>query len=90
MFCTQQHAHALEILSPFIKPGENVLDVGSGSGYLTSCFARMKMQGENEETGKGVVVGIDHEAGLIQLAKNNIEQDDPQLLQDRHIILVSK
>ncbi|XP_026463822.1 protein-L-isoaspartate(D-aspartate) O-methyltransferase-like [Ctenocephalides felis] len=83
------HAHALEILSPFIKAGENVLDVGSGSGYLTSCFARMKMQDETEQSAKGVVVGIDHEPGLTEMARQNIEQDDPSLLTDRHIILVT-
>lgn len=45
-FCTldvlsQQHAHALEVLSDKLIEGASALDVGSGSGYLTACFARM-------------------------------------------------
>ena len=35
------HAYALEHLEPFIRPGSHVLDVGSGSGYLTACMAEM-------------------------------------------------
>lgn len=36
-----QHAHALELLSVKLTEGASALDVGSGSGYLTACFARM-------------------------------------------------
>lgn len=36
-----QHAHALELLSAKLMEGATALDVGSGSGYLTACFARM-------------------------------------------------
>lgn len=36
-----QHAHALEVLSDKLTDGATALDVGSGSGYLTACFARM-------------------------------------------------
>ncbi len=35
------HAYALESLSDFLGPGMKALDVGSGSGYLTACMARM-------------------------------------------------
>lgn len=34
------HAFALELLEGHLKQGARVLDVGSGSGYLTACFAR--------------------------------------------------
>ena len=33
------HAYALEALVDHIKEGSRVLDVGSGTGYLTACFA---------------------------------------------------
>ena len=36
-----QHAHALEVLSDKLVQGASALDVGSGSGYLTACLARM-------------------------------------------------
>ena len=32
------HAMALEYMYPNLKPGAIVLDVGSGSGYLTACM----------------------------------------------------
>ena len=35
------HAHALEILHDKLIPGARVLDVGSGTGYLTACFWTM-------------------------------------------------
>ena len=35
------HAYALEILHEKLKEGAKVLDVGSGTGYLTACFAVM-------------------------------------------------
>ena len=36
-----QHAHALELLSEMMQEGAHVLDVGSGSGYLTACMAML-------------------------------------------------
>jgi len=36
-----QHAHALELLSEMMHEGSHVLDVGSGSGYLTACMAML-------------------------------------------------
>lgn len=35
------HAYALETLASHLQPGSKVLDVGSGSGYLTACMAVM-------------------------------------------------
>ena len=47
------HAFALEHLEDVLKQGNKVLDVGSGSGYLSTCFAYL--------VGKsGQVIGIDH------------------------------
>ena len=40
-FFTFQHAYALELLKDHLKDGMKALDVGSGSGYLTVCFALM-------------------------------------------------
>lgn len=41
MIISSQHAHALELLKEQLAPGKKALDVGSGSGYLTACFALM-------------------------------------------------
>lgn len=35
------HAYALEVLSEKLVAGAKVLDVGSGSGYLTACMSMM-------------------------------------------------
>ncbi|XP_022902901.1 protein-L-isoaspartate(D-aspartate) O-methyltransferase [Onthophagus taurus] len=75
------HAHALELLKDKLVPGENALDVGSGSGYLTACFALMI--GEN-----GTAVGIDHVPELIEASRRNIQRDHPDLLSSNRVKLV--
>lgn len=61
------HAHAAELLLPFLKPGANVLDVGSGTGYLTSVFHKL--------VGSGRVTGIEHIEQLAKLGHNNAVRD---------------
>lgn len=59
------HASAAESLLPFLHPTSNVLDVGSGSGYLTHVLANLV-----EPEGK--VVGVDHVQGLVDMANRNM------------------
>ncbi|KAL9587641.1 MAG: hypothetical protein Q9212_000095 [Teloschistes hypoglaucus] len=47
------HASAAESLLPFLNPSARILDVGSGSGYLTHVLA-------NLVGSEGKVIGIDH------------------------------
>ena len=35
------HSKVLELLEPKLQPGARVLDVGSGSGYLTAVLGRL-------------------------------------------------
>ena len=64
------HASAVEHLLPYLvptdaHPARRVLDIGSGSGYLTHLMAEL--------TGpRGVVVGIEHIAPLQQLGERNV------------------
>ncbi|MED6285102.1 Protein-L-isoaspartate(D-aspartate) O-methyltransferase [Characodon lateralis] len=75
------HAHALELLSDKLVEGASALDVGSGSGYLTACFARM--------TGpSGRVVGIEHINELVQMSIKNVQSDDPELLSSGRVRFV--
>lgn len=60
--------------------------MGSGSGYLTACFARFI----NAAGGGGKVVGIEHQPELVKKSKANIAMDDPNLLESGDIILVGK
>ncbi|GAA5981862.1 hypothetical protein JCM10908_004642 [Rhodotorula pacifica] len=62
------HAHAVENLEPYLKPGANVLDVGSGSGYLCGLFHSLVQPG-------GTVLGIDHLPELVTLARHNLARD---------------
>lgn len=61
------HASAAESLLPFLYSGARVLDIGSGSGYLTQVLA-------NLVGGEGRVVGVDHIQGLVDLAISNMSK----------------
>ncbi|KAM9294639.1 protein-L-isoaspartate(D-aspartate) O-methyltransferase-like [Gastrophryne carolinensis] len=75
------HAHALEVLEDKLVVGARALDVGSGSGYLTACFARMV-------GATGRIVGIDHIDQLVREAIENVKKDDPELLSSGRIKFV--
>ena len=59
-----------------------VLDVGSGSGYLTAVFAQLvcsrPAQGQESENGcaHGEVVGMDYIPELVELAKQNLRKSE--------------
>ncbi|XP_078494832.1 protein-L-isoaspartate(D-aspartate) O-methyltransferase [Ciona intestinalis] len=76
------HAAALEALHDQLTSSENptALDVGSGSGYLTSCFARM--MGDN-----GRAYGIEHIPELVNKSIENVNRDDPTLITSGRITL---
>ncbi len=61
------HAMALEQLFDHLQPGCKVLDVGSGSGFLTVAMAEMV-----GPTGKAV--GIDHIDELVQWSHDNVRR----------------
>jgi protein-L-isoaspartate(D-aspartate) O-methyltransferase len=51
-----------------------VLDVGAGSGYLTSVFYHL-VNGASPPLQGGTVVGIEHIPALTALAERNIRAD---------------
>ena len=61
------HAAACEHLLSYLQPGSRVLDIGSGSGYLTAVFAELVRP-------SGVVVGVDHIQPLVDLATANMQK----------------
>ena len=72
------HAFALEHLEDLLKEGNKVLDVGSGSGYLSTCFAYL--------VGKsGQVIGIDHIKELVDWSYSNIRKNHSDLLKSKRI-----
>ncbi|PAV60071.1 hypothetical protein WR25_19557 [Diploscapter pachys] len=67
------HATALEYLKNHLVEGAHALDVGSGSGYLAVCMAKMVGR-----TGK--VIGVDHIPQLIELGINNTKKHHADML----------
>lgn len=61
------HAMCLELLKDNLQPGMHALDVGSGTGYLTACFAIMVGS-------QGRAVGIEHIPELASKSITNIEK----------------
>jgi protein-L-isoaspartate(D-aspartate) O-methyltransferase len=80
------HAAAAEYLLPYLGPGKRVLDIGSGSGYLTAvlgelCFgsATGSGSGSNKEgspKGKGKVVGLEHIRELREMGEMNMRRSE--------------
>lgn len=82
------HGHVLEEIYPYLAGKNNLklLDVGSGSGYLTATMGRWLQPRVNEAPilGSGVagkVFGIDVYPGLVDLSKENMGKQDSDLLQ---------
>lgn len=70
------HAHATESLLPYLKPGSRVLDIGSGSGYLTAVLAEIVFpQGSSAGEG-GKVVGLEHIKALRDLGEANMKKSE--------------
>ena len=57
------HALAIQYLEPYLFGDKTVLDVGSGSGYLTALLAELV---------DGRVVGIEHIPALVAAARHNM------------------
>ncbi|KAH9720560.1 protein-L-isoaspartate O-methyltransferase 1 [Citrus sinensis] len=61
------HATCLQLLEENLKPGMHALDIGSGTGYLTACFALMVGP-------QGRAVGVEHIPELVASSIQNIEK----------------
>ncbi|KAG0638245.1 protein-L-isoaspartate O-methyltransferase [Tuber brumale] len=74
---------AAEALLDRLGPGKTVLDVGSGSGYLTAVLAHLVTPG-------GTVVGVEHIQQLCDLSTENLKKDPvhSRMLQDGTIKII--
>ncbi|XP_010533504.1 PREDICTED: protein-L-isoaspartate O-methyltransferase 1-like isoform X2 [Tarenaya hassleriana] len=61
------HATCLQLLEDKLQPGMRALDVGSGTGYLTACFALMVGP-------EGRAVGVEHISELVDVSVKNISK----------------
>ncbi len=76
------HAYALEYLAPYCSEKIHILDVGSGSGYLTAALSKMIND-------TGVVVGIEHIDDLYKKSIENISKHHKNLLDNKKVILIN-
>ncbi|KAL1601798.1 hypothetical protein SLS60_006713 [Paraconiothyrium brasiliense] len=63
------HASACETLLSHLQPGARVLDIGSGSGYLTAVLGNLVGP-------SGTVIGIDHIQPLVDMAVENMAKSE--------------
>ncbi|KAF2737930.1 protein-L-isoaspartate O-methyltransferase [Polyplosphaeria fusca] len=63
------HANACKSLLEYLSPGSRVLDIGSGSGYLTAVLANLVGP-------TGSVIGVDHIQPLVTLAETNMRKSE--------------
>ncbi|XP_030458098.2 protein-L-isoaspartate O-methyltransferase 1-like isoform X2 [Syzygium oleosum] len=61
------HATCLELLENNLQPGMHALDIGSGTGYLTACFAMMVGP-------QGCAVGVEHIPELVADSVKNVQR----------------
>lgn len=73
------HAWCLELFNDQLKSDMRVLDVGSGSGYLTCCMAWMLKRSFPDAPGR--VYGIDIVPELIEYGQECSNSANPELMQ---------
>ena len=70
------HCHSAKLLESYItRPNARILDVGSGSGYLSAVFADCARR-----TGGGKVLGIEYFQPLVIIGNLNVRKSNPDLL----------
>ena len=76
------HAFALEHLLEYCTPNSRILDVGSGSGFLTLALSKMAND-------TAIVVGIEHIQELYNFGIENVEKYNSDLIKKKKIIFVN-
>lgn len=74
------HAMALNLLSANLRPGCSILDVGSGSGYLSAAMAL-------RVGSSGHVIGIDYLEPLVAMSRRNVTKSHGELLESGQLRL---
>jgi protein-L-isoaspartate(D-aspartate) O-methyltransferase len=76
------HGIAMELLSNHLIKGKRSLDVGSGSGYLTLCFAKMMADQPD-----AVSYGVEHIPELVKSSIANIRKNHPTYLDSGKVVI---
>ena len=68
------HAYTLQALKSGLETASNILDIGTGSGFITAAMAAMAPTDAK-------VYAVDHIAEINDFAKHNIELACPNMSQ---------
>lgn len=74
------HSKALELMEDILIPGNKILDIGSGSGYLCAVFGEAVGVKNKSRKERGTVIGIEYYSSLVNYSKNVISQHYPELM----------
>ncbi|KAH7878601.1 protein-L-isoaspartate O-methyltransferase [Lentinula edodes] len=77
------HAYAASHLLPYLPPGGRVLDVGSGSGYLSAVLYHLiedphghkPSLSDSDAKSKPLIIGIEHVSELTDWSISNLKHD---------------
>ena len=77
------HAETLKHLYSHIVKAKTILDIGSGSGFITAAMAQSSPE-------KAVVYGVDHIQAINDFAISNVKKVCPHLIRKNKIIFVTQ
>lgn len=84
------HAKAIKEMEDILVPGNSILDIGSGSGYLCAVFGEaVGVKNKNKEI-RGKVIGIDVVESLVEYSNKVIRKHYPELLQYKNHFKIVK
>ena len=73
------HAKAIEEMEDVLLPGNHILDIGSGSGYLCAVFGEAVGVKNHNKNLRGKVIGIDVVQSLVDYSHKVIKKHYPHL-----------
>lgn len=74
------HSKAIYLMKDILIPGNKILDIGSGSGYLCAVFGEAVGVKNRTKKERGMVIGIEYYHSLVDYSKNVISQHYPELM----------
>ncbi|KIK68660.1 hypothetical protein GYMLUDRAFT_36138 [Collybiopsis luxurians FD-317 M1] len=89
------HAYAASHLLPYLPSGGRILDVGSGSGYLSAVFWHLindpvGQKEQSDSNSKPTVTGIEHIPELTEWSVSNLKRDGlGEALEKRQIEMIT-
>ena len=74
------HARAIEYMESVLTPGNHILDIGSGSGYLCAIFGEAVGVKNPNKYIRGKVVGIEVVQSLVDYSRKVVQKHYPELM----------